>query len=572
METEETLPHIQFIGDGIQQEFSFAFKVFEKQDLKVFIGETEVSSEVSYEILPEGGGTVLFPEVVADGALVTIYRDIPIRRVSDFQEGATLRATVLNAEFDRQTAISEQIKRDLKRTLSYRLTDIGDIDYALPKPSPNRALCFNETATGLKVSDTDLATVEAKAKNVEEHYQEVNRLAGEVRQSEKAILAASSVIEKAIDSIPWEVEQVSSIESPISAQAGKYYHIDISTGDVQINLPELALVGEPAGVWIDVKDPSQISPYKVLVRTFGSDLIAHKGAQEALYSGSSVKYLSDIDVTPDVWVRAVSGVEYVSQASKSYYYNIDYVDGAALLDLPPEWINSFVTDVFLQGEKLRRDQWTRVGSQIELLDTVFDASWQGKVIELLSYQMVAAGKPSIGSVSEAELQDGAVTPTKLSQESCNLFAPKLDMLHVQHRLGRGVNGGSFSSGSYRTRTLNKVLKNTIELSGLSGNSITLPKGEYYVSGFASAYSVDLHMSRLYDISSGAVLIEGSAAHSPSATPLMTSSLIEGSFTLSNTSQILLQQICTRSNATTGMGFASSEFENIYANLVFVKIA
>ena len=65
-------------------------------------------------------------------------------------------------------------------------------------------------------------------------------------------------------------------------------------------------------------------------------------------------------------------------------------------------------------------------------------------------------------------------------------------LHIQDQKPQGTNGGTFTSGAWRTRDLNTVLTNTITGASLADNQITLPAGKYYVEASAPAYQTFAH--------------------------------------------------------------------------------
>src|SRR5262245_39269025 len=71
----------------------------------------------------------------------------------------------------------------------------------------------------------------------------------------------------------------------------------------------------------------------------------------------------------------------------------------------------------------------------------------------------------------------------------------------------GTNGGAFTSGAWRTRTLNTVVANEVGAT-LSSNQITLSAGTWRTHIEAPAFTVNDHQVRLQNITSGATIIEG----------------------------------------------------------------
>ncbi len=120
----------------------------------------------------------------------------------------------------------------------------------------------------------------------------------------------------------------------------------------------------------------------------------------------------------------------------------------------------------------------------------------------------------------------------------------------------GVDGGTFTSGAWRTRLLNTTDYNGIPNCSLGSNQITLPPGTYRIRGFAvggasGAGSVELNQTRLRNNTAGTTLVIGSAVRS--VTNCEATSIINGRFTLAAASVLELQHQCSNTLATLGFG-------------------
>lgn len=82
---------------------------------------------------------------------------------------------------------------------------------------------------------------------------------------------------------------------------------------------------------------------------------------------------------------------------------------------------------------------------------------------------------------------------------------------VQDQKSEGVDGGTFSSGADRVRTLNTLVRNAGSLASLSSNRITLPAGTYYFEWSAPALQVNEHQSLLYNVTDATVVARGQVA-------------------------------------------------------------
>lgn len=138
----------------------------------------------------------------------------------------------------------------------------------------------------------------------------------------------------------------------------------------------------------------------------------------------------------------------------------------------------------------------------------------------------------------------------------------------------GTEGGTFTSGAYRTRTLNTLARNDGALASLSSNQVTLPAGTYMVLAFAPACQVTRHKLRLYDATNAAVLVMGQSHQSYSSVIVSLSAVLAGTFTLEAEAAVELQHYCSNTFATYGFGRAVSGSwgDEVYSVVNFVKVA
>lgn len=83
-----------------------------------------------------------------------------------------------------------------------------------------------------------------------------------------------------------------------------------------------------------------------------------------------------------------------------------------------------------------------------------------------------------------------------------------------------VAGGGFTAGAWQTRTLNTERYDPDGIVTLSGNQFTLQPGEYRIEWRCPAYLVNLHQTRLYNVTSATVERYGSSEYA-GATAAMT---------------------------------------------------
>jgi len=119
----------------------------------------------------------------------------------------------------------------------------------------------------------------------------------------------------------------------------------------------------------------------------------------------------------------------------------------------------------------------------------------------------------------------------------------------------GTDGGTFTSGAWRTRTLNVKRADTAGICTLSSNEFTLPAGLYFIDASAEAYTVLRHQLRLYDVTNATVLASGTSAYAASG-PISNRSFMSEPFTLIGTTTLRLEHRCETTAATVGFGIAT----------------
>lgn len=137
----------------------------------------------------------------------------------------------------------------------------------------------------------------------------------------------------------------------------------------------------------------------------------------------------------------------------------------------------------------------------------------------------------------------------------------------------GVNGGGFTTGDWRKRDLNTILRNTISAT-LSSSQITLPAGTYIVRASAPGCQIGAHQTRFYNITDASITAAGTSEYVSSATYLASNrSFLSYSFTIVVAKVFEFQHRCNTTRATYGMGYAVGSGENeVYAIVEIIKTA
>lgn len=150
-----------------------------------------------------------------------------------------------------------------------------------------------------------------------------------------------------------------------------------------------------------------------------------------------------------------------------------------------------------------------------------------------------------------------------------------DIMIVQHALGAGSSGGTFTASSWQTKVLNTVDQNSITGASLASNQITLPAGDFEVETLMVGYNVLKFASRFRNVTDGATVINGSLSFSNGSAPTNNTSHGIGKFTIAASKDFELQGYCQSSQSSNGYGngagFSGHSENEIFAYVVIKKV-
>lgn len=136
----------------------------------------------------------------------------------------------------------------------------------------------------------------------------------------------------------------------------------------------------------------------------------------------------------------------------------------------------------------------------------------------------------------------------------------------------GTDGGTFTSGAWRTRDLNTV-ENPQTWASLAANQITLDAGTYKISAIAPAYSVRRHQAKLRNITDSTDDAIGGACYAADAVSGFSISEIEKIITIAASKTFEIQHQCGITEASDGFGVAANfGVSEIYTQVSITKIA
>ena len=132
-----------------------------------------------------------------------------------------------------------------------------------------------------------------------------------------------------------------------------------------------------------------------------------------------------------------------------------------------------------------------------------------------------------------------------------------DYILVRDEKSNGTSGGTFTSGAWRTRTINTEVSDVGNLCSISANQITLEAGTYECKIHVPAFAVGRNKAVLFNVSDSAIELFGTSEYVSNVTASMVHSIIAGKFTISTSKVFEIQHQCESTGATYGFGVESN---------------
>ncbi len=150
----DVTPIVRYVADGVQTVFTYPFPVFASEDLKVYLnGAKQISGFEVSGVGSTSGGSVTFDSAPGDEIIITIKRELPLERLTDFLEGGDFSAQAINTELDFLTAAIQQVAREGDLSLRYSDHETpGNLELPSKTQRVGKALGFNAQGDPVAVS------------------------------------------------------------------------------------------------------------------------------------------------------------------------------------------------------------------------------------------------------------------------------------------------------------------------------------------------------------------------------------------------------------------------------------
>lgn len=150
----------------------------------------------------------------------------------------------------------------------------------------------------------------------------------------------------------------------------------------------------------------------------------------------------------------------------------------------------------------------------------------------------------------------------------NVAIPVAQTVYLKDVKSAATDGGTFTSGSWVTRTLNTV-EGASSIVALSANQFTLQSGEYVIEASAPAFSVNNHKAKLYNITTAADTIIGSSSDGSTSVDC---SNIYTNVNLTSATTFEIRHQCQTTKSTNGLGTGGPQgVAEVYTQVKITKI-
>jgi hypothetical protein len=147
-----------------------------------------------------------------------------------------------------------------------------------------------------------------------------------------------------------------------------------------------------------------------------------------------------------------------------------------------------------------------------------------------------------------------------------------DFLHIRDEKANGTQGGTFTSGAFRTRDLNTEKTNSITGASLASNQITLPAGSYYIEALSYAFRTDGNICQWYNVTDTSSTILGMNSTSGPGDTAPGYSTLRGYFTIAAQKVFELQHRCQTTASTFGFGIRNECGQTeVYSDVLIWKV-
>ncbi len=217
------------------------------------------------------------------------------------------------------------------------------------------------------------------------------------------------------------------------------------------------------------------------------------------------------------------------------------------------------------------DSGTTEGLDYDTLETVLERLMTTRG-DIIIRDATGAVRLAVGSADQVLTSDGTdISWGAVPNIGTNNAAMGANYILIRDEQTSGTAGGTATSGSFETRTLNTEVIDGPSAATLSSNQITLVAGSYIIRAVAPAFQVNSHQARWQNVTDATTTVIGTSEIATSPDNVGTSSLVVGHFTIASSKAFELQHRVTTTKATNGHGDPAIFGTEVYAIVELWKV-
>lgn len=151
MTVTNTTARNQYTATAGQTVFAYTFEVYNKNDLAVLQNGTTLAEGTNYTVSGVGndsGGNITLSVGATAGDIITVFRDMALERLTDYQNSGDFLASEVNEDFDRLWLAMQQESDANDRAIVKPVEDLDSINMVLPLASTRKNTFLTFDGTG----------------------------------------------------------------------------------------------------------------------------------------------------------------------------------------------------------------------------------------------------------------------------------------------------------------------------------------------------------------------------------------------------------------------------------------
>ena len=166
MTVTNTTARNQYTATAGQTIFAYTFEVYNKNDLVVLQNGATLSEGTNYTVSGVGsdsGGNITLTSGATAGDIITVYRDMALERLTDYQNAGDFLAAEVNEDFDRLWLASQQNDTANLRAVRKPVADLDSVNVELPAAADraSKYLSFDTDGSVLAIASSSGAAANA---------------------------------------------------------------------------------------------------------------------------------------------------------------------------------------------------------------------------------------------------------------------------------------------------------------------------------------------------------------------------------------------------------------------------